>query len=70
MTKQVKIYDDVHERLVYLKREKNAKSINEVITSLIIIGEEQYLHGKIPATGKKIQLEYDSGRLVEIKIKK
>lgn len=70
MTKQVKINKKVHERLTYLKSKTNAKSINDVIVTLINIGEEQYLHGTIPAKGKKILLDYDDGKLVAIKITK
>ena len=70
MTKQVKITKNVHERLNYLKSKTNAKSINDVIQSLINIGEEQYLKGTIQTESKNILLEYDDGKLVTIKITK
>lgn len=68
--KRVRLNEKVHERLLYLKEKSNAKSINDVIDALIIIAEEQYLQGKITADGKKILLEYDDGKLVEIRIPK
>jgi len=67
-TKRVRINKNVHEKLLYLKKQTNAKSINDVIEALIHIAEEQYLNGKITANNKKITLEYNKGVLVEIKI--
>ena len=69
MTKQVKINNEVHERLVNLKSKSNAKSISDVILALILIAEEQYLDGKITTANKDILLRYADGKLVEIKIK-
>jgi hypothetical protein len=54
---------------MYLKKQTNAKSINNVIEALITIAEEQYLNGKISANNKQVTLEYNEGVLVEIKIK-
>lgn len=70
MTKQVKISKNIHKKLIILKSKTNAKSINDVITSLINIGEEQYLQGTIQTEGKEILLDYDDGKLVAIKITK
>lgn len=70
MTKQVKISKNVHEQLLCLKRKSEAKSISDVIHSLIIIGQEQYLTGTIKAEDKKILLKYNNGKLVELKVKK
>ena len=68
--KRVRLNKNVHERLMYLKKQTNAKSINNVIEALITIAEEQYLNGKITANDKEITLEYNKGVLVEIKIKR
>ena len=68
-TKRVRLNKNVHERLLYLKKQSNAKSINNVIEALITIAEEQYLNGKISANNKQVTLEYNEGVLVEIKIK-
>ena len=68
--KRVRLNKNVHERLMYLKKQTNAKSINNVIEALITIAEEQYLNGKIAANDKEIILEYNKGVLVEIKIKR
>ena len=66
--KRVRLNQNVHEKLLYLKKKSKAKSINDVILSLILIGEEQYLNDKIMTKDKKICLKYDDGKLVEIKI--
>lgn len=68
--KRVRLNQDVHERLLYLKQKTKARSINDVIESLICIGEEQYLKGTITAKNKQIMLRYDNGKLVEIQVKK
>lgn len=68
--KRVRLQENIHEKLLYLKRKSNAKSINDVIASLILIAEEQYLQGHISADNKDILLRYDDGRLVEIKMVK
>lgn len=68
--KRVRLNKNVHERLMYLKKQTNAKSINNVIEALITIAEEQYLNGKITANDKEITLEYNKGVLVEINIKR
>ena len=68
--KRVRLNKNVHERLMYLKKQTNAKSINNVIEALITIAEEQYLNGKIAANDKEITLKHNKGVLVEINIKK
>lgn len=68
--KRVRLNQDVHERLLYLKQKTKARSINDVIESLICIGEEQYLKGTITAKNKQIMLRYSNGKLVEIQVKK
>jgi hypothetical protein len=60
----------VHERLLYLKQQTKARSINDVIDALICIGEEQYLNGTITTSNKQIMLRYDKGKLVEIQVKR
>lgn len=68
--KRVRLQENIHEKLMYLKKKSNAKSINDVIASLILIAEEQYLQGHISTANKDILLRYDDGRLVEIKMVK
>ena len=68
--KRVRLNQDVHERLLYLKQKTKARSINDVIKTLICIGEEQYLNGTITAQNKQIMLRYDKGKLVEIQVKR
>lgn len=69
-TKRVRVNEKVHGRLKYLKEKGNAKSLNDVIDALIIIGEEQYLKGKITTDDKQIFLGVDGGKLVEIRLSK
>lgn len=70
-TKRVRLNENVHEQLLYLKKQTNAKSINDVINALINIAEEQYLNnGKITTNNKNITLAYNKGVLVEIQIVK
>lgn len=64
--KRVRLNENVHERLLYLKKQSNAKSINNVIEALLYIAEEHYLD----ANAKRIILEYNKGVLVEIRIKR
>ena len=72
MTKQVKVNKNVHDKLLYLKKKTNAKSINDVIISLIQISEEYYTtQGTLNVENKEVLLRYDKyGKLVEIKIRK
>lgn len=63
-TKRVRLNENVHEQLLYLKKQSNAKSINNVIEALLFIAEEYYINGK----DKRIILEYNKGVLVEIRI--
>ena len=68
--KRVRLNQNVHEKLLYLKQKSEAKSINDVISALITIAEEQYLNDKIDAKNKLICLKYNDGKLVELKIEK
>ena len=71
MTKQVKISKKLHKKLVYLKETNNAKSINDVIESLINISEEFYTNnGTLNVVNKRISFRYDNGKIVEIQIEK
>lgn len=71
MTKQVKISKKLHKKLVYLKETTNAKSINDVIESLIDISEEFYTNnGTLNVVNKRISFRYDNGKIVEIQIEK
>lgn len=71
MTKQVKISKNVHKKLVCLKEQSNAKSINDVISSLITISEEFYTNkGTLNVANKRISFKYDNGKIVEIQIEK
>ena len=68
--KRVRINENVHQKLSNLKEETGAKSLSDVIYSLILIAEEFYTNdGKLNVKNKKILLKYDNGRLVEIEIK-
>ena len=66
-TKRVKVNENVHEQLLYLKKQSNAKSINNIIEALLFIAEEHYLSSE---HSKRIILEYNKGVLVEIRIKR
>ena len=71
MTKQVKKKKKLHKKLVYLKETTNAKSINDVIESLIDISEEFYTNnGTLNVVNKRISFRYDNGKIVEIQIEK
>lgn len=70
MTKLVRIEKNVHEKLSELKQKNNAKSINDVIKSLIEISEEFYTnHGTLNIENKQILLKTDNGKIVEIEIR-
>ena len=67
--KHVKLSKDVHEKLVYLKKKTNTKTINDVIYSLIQISEEFYTNdGTLKVSNKKVSFKYTNGKLVEIQI--
>lgn len=69
MTKQVKLSKNVHERLLQLKKKTNAKSINDVILSLLETAEEFYTNdGNIKVSNKKTTFKCNKGKLVEIQI--
>ena len=68
--KRVRLNENVHEKLLDLKHKTNAKSINDVIESLIITSEEIYINnGTLNVADKQIMLKYDNGKLVELKIR-
>lgn len=70
MTKLVRIEQDVHETLLHMKEKNNAKSINDVIESLITIAGEFYINkGRLNVTGKNFSIIYDNGEIVEIQIR-
>ena len=67
--KRVRLNENVHEKLMELKRKSKARSINDVICSMIITCEEIYLNeGTLNVADKQVTLKYINGRLVEIKI--
>ena len=69
--KRVRLNENVHERLLYLKEKTNARSINDVIQQLITIAEEFYINeGTLNVKGKKVLFKYDKGQLTEIEVKK
>ena len=68
--KRVRLNENVHEKLLYLKQESSAKSINDVIEALLPIVDASLIdEGIITAENKLISPTYDNGQLVEIKIK-
>jgi len=70
MTKLVRIEQDVHETLLHMKEKNNAKSINDVIESLITIAGEFYINkGRLNVAGKNFSIIYDNGEIVEIQIR-
>ena len=69
--KRVRLNENVHEKLLDLKYKTNAKSINDVIESLIITAEEIYINnGTLNVANKQIMLKYNNGKLVEIEVRK
>jgi len=66
--KHVKLQKNVHDKLLYLKQESDARTISDVIESLIITAEEIYITGKLNVADKQIVLKYSNGKLVEIQI--
>lgn len=67
--KRVRLNQNVHEKLLYLKKQSQARSINDVIESLIITSEEIYINnGTLNVADKQIVLKYSNGKLVEIQI--
>ena len=67
--KRVRLNQNVHEKLLYLKQNSSAKSINDVIESLLPIVDASLIdEGIIKAENKMISFKYDNGKLVEIKI--
>ena len=70
MTKLVRIEKNVHETLLHMKEKNNAKSINDVIESLITIAGEFYINkGRLNVTGKNFSIIYNNGEIVEIQIR-
>ena len=69
--KRVRLNENVHNQLLYLKKQTKAKSINDVITSLMAIAEEFYINeGLLKVADKKVSLKYNNGELVEIKFER
>lgn len=69
-TKRVRLNENVHEKLLYLKQKSSAKSINDVIYALVQIADASLIdEGIVKAENKIISLKYDNGKLVEIQIK-
>ena len=69
--KRVRLNENVHEKLLYLKNKTNAKSINDVISELIEISEEFYTNkGILNVANATVLLKYNNGKIVEIRIEK
>lgn len=69
--KRVRLNENVHEKLLYLKSKTNAKSINDVISELIEISEEFYTNkGTLNVANATVLLKYNNGKIVEIRIEK
>lgn len=69
--KRVRLNENVHNKLLYLKKKSKARSINDVIDSLITTAEEIYINdGTLNVADKQIILKYNNGKLVEIQIRK
>ena len=68
--KRVRLNENVHKKLLHLKETSNAKSINDVISSLIQINEEFYTNkGRLNVKNKIVVFKYNDGQLVEIEIR-
>lgn len=68
--KRVRLNENVHKKLLHLKETSNAKSINDVINSLIQINEEFYTNkGRLNVKNKIVVFKYNDGQLVEIEIR-
>ena len=68
--KRVRLNENVHKKLLHLKETTNAKSINDVIASLIQINEEFYTNkGRLNVKNKIVVFKYNDGQLVEIEIR-
>ena len=69
--KRVRLNENVHEKLLYLKQKTDAKSLNDVISSLIEISEEFYItNGVLNVADKQISFKYNNGKIVKIQIRK
>lgn len=69
--KRVRLNENVHEKLLYLKSKTNAKSINDVISELIEISEEFYTNnGTLNVANATVLFKYNNGKIVEIEIRK
>ena len=67
--KRVRLNQNVHEKLLHLRKKSKARSINDVIISLIEISEEFYINkGTLNVANKKVTFRYDNGKLIEIQI--
>lgn len=68
--KRVRLNENVHKKLLDLKNKSEARSINDVIETMLEAIDEEYVAGTIPTSNKIITLKYDSGKLVEIQVTK
>ena len=69
--KRVRLNENVHKKLLYLKETNKYRSINDVIETLLnITGNIDLNTGTLNVTERTVSLKYDDGKLVEIKIEK
>ena len=68
--KRVRLNENVHKKLLDLKKKSEAHSINDVIEAMLEAIDEDYITGTIQANNKIITLKYNSGKLVEIQVTK
>lgn len=67
--KRVRLNENVHKKLLYLKETNKYRSINDVIETLLnITGNVDLNTGTLNVTKRTVSLKYDDGKLVEIKI--
>jgi len=67
--KRVRLNQNVHEKLLHLRKKSKARSINDVIESLLILADETYINeGILNVANKKVTFRYDNGKLIEIQI--
>jgi predicted CopG family antitoxin len=69
-TKRVRLNENVHKKLLNLKKKSQARSINDVIETMLEAIDEDYITGTIQTENKYITLKYNSGKLVEIQVTK
>ena len=67
--KRVRLNENVHKKLLYLKETNKYRSINDVIETLLnITGNVDLNTGTLNVTKRTVSLKYDDGKLVEIHI--